>query len=201
MILPSGYSDVTAGQLATVVTCLEMRAMPVLRAEPEDPRRRLRPVLHPAVDWYRDLFRRVGAEWLWYSRLAMPTPDLESILNNPGVAVHALSIDGSDEGLLELDFRQAGSCELAFFGLTGAALGGGAGRWLMNRALELAWRQPIARLWVHTCTLDHPAALTFYLRSGFRAYARQVEVAEDPRLTGLLPRTAAAHVPIIGSLR
>jgi GNAT superfamily N-acetyltransferase len=131
----------------------------------------------------------------------MPTVELESILNSPGVAIHALSIDGSDEGLLELDFRQVGSCELAFFGLTGAAQGRGAGRWLMNRALELAWQRPISRLWVHTCTLDHPAALTFYIRSGFRAYARQVEVADDPRLTGIVPRTAAAHIPIIGPSR
>jgi hypothetical protein len=50
---------------------------------------------------------------------------------------------------------------------------------------------------VHTCTLDHPDALAFYLRSGFHAYARRVEVADDPRLTGLIPRAVAAHVPII----
>jgi GNAT superfamily N-acetyltransferase len=95
-------------------------------------------------------------------------------------------MQGRDEGLLELDFREAGTCELAFFGVTQAIQGSGAGRFLMNRAIEYAWRRPISRLWVHTCTLDHPDALAFYLRSGFRAYARRVELADDPRLTGLL---------------
>ena len=105
--------------------------------------------------------------------------------------------DGRDEGLLELDFREAGQCELAFFGVTAKLIGSGAGRWLMNRALELAWSRPVARVWVHTCTLDHPSALAFYQRSGFRPFRRQVEIADDPRLDGTVPRHVAKHVPII----
>ena len=55
----------------------------------------------------------------------------------------------------------------------------------------------VRRVWVHTCTLDHPRALSFYLQAGFVAYERAVEVADDPRLTGEAPRTAAPHVPVI----
>jgi GNAT superfamily N-acetyltransferase len=127
----------------------------------------------------------------------MPAPELEATIRHADVEVYALEVDGCDEGLLELDFRDPGQCELAFFGLGSALLGRGAGRWLMNRAIERAWARPITRLWVHTCTNDHPAALAFYLRSGFGAYARRVEVADDPRLSGLVPRSAAPHVPII----
>jgi GNAT superfamily N-acetyltransferase len=131
----------------------------------------------------------------------MADDELRGILDDAAVEIYALSVDGRDEGLLELDFRESGSCELAFFGLTDAVQGRGAGRWLMNRALELAWRRPIDRLWVHTCTFDHPQALAFYRRSGFRAYARRIEIADDPRLTGLASPTSAAHVPVIGALR
>ena len=67
----------------------------------------------------------------------------------------------------------------------------------MERALDLAWAAPIDRFHVHTCSLDSPAALAFYIRSGFTPYARQVEVADDPRLTGALPRDAAPQVPIL----
>jgi hypothetical protein len=67
----------------------------------------------------------------------------------------------------------------------------------MNRALELIWSRPVARVWVHTCTLDHASALRFYQRAGFRPFRRQVEIANDPRLDGTLPRHAAKHVPII----
>ena len=78
--------------------------------------------------------------------------------------------------------------------------GQGAGRALMNLAIEKAWARPIRRFWVHTCTLDHHAALGFYQRSGFTPYARRVEVADDPRVTGLVPRSFAPHLPIIDPL-
>ncbi|HUO79856.1 MAG TPA: GNAT family N-acetyltransferase [Steroidobacteraceae bacterium] len=197
MVLPDGYSDVAPGKIAAVVTCLEMRERPATRAEREAPPWQLRRVPRPEAAWYRELYARVGAEWLWFSRLVMPVPELEAIIRHPDVEVYALAAGGRDLGLLELDFRDAGECELAFYGLDRAVLGQGAGRWLMNRALERAWARPIRRLWVHTCTNDHPAALAFYLRSGFCAYARRVEVADDPRLSGLAPRTAAPHIPII----
>ncbi len=197
MVIPDGYSEVPPGKLASVVTCLHMLACAPIRAERADPPWQLRRVTSPAADWYRALFARVGEEWMWFSRLTLPVTSLEAILRDPAVEVYALSAGGRDEGLLELDLREAGQCELAFFGLTHAMLGQGAGRWLMNRALELAWAHPIKRLWVHTCTLDHPNGLSFYLRSGFKPYERRIEVADDPRILGLVPRTAGPHIPII----
>jgi GNAT superfamily N-acetyltransferase len=196
MILPDGYSDVPAGKIAAVVTHLEMTERPALRPDPEGAWT-LRRVPSPDLDWFRDLYRRVGEEWLWFSRLQMADADLAAIIRSPMVDVYALVHEERDEGLLELDFRDAGLCELAFFGVTADLIGGGAGRWLMNRALELAWSRPVRRVWVHTCTLDHPSALAFYRRSGFRPFRRQIEIADDPRLDGTAPRSAAKHVPII----
>jgi GNAT superfamily N-acetyltransferase len=196
MILPDGYSDVPAGKIAAVVTHLEMTTRPALRPDPPGTWS-LRRVEAPDLNWFRDLYRRVGEEWLWFSRLQMSDADLTTIIHSPLVEVYALLQDGRDEGLLELDFRESGQCELAFFGVTAKLIGGGAARWLMNRALELAWSRPVTRLWVHTCTLDHPSAVAFYQRSGFCPFRRQVEIADDPRLDGTLPRDAARHVPII----
>lgn len=197
MLVPDGYNDVPAGRLATVVTSLQMATRPELRPERHDEGWALRVVDRPDLDWYRDLYRRVGEEWLWFSRLRMPDDELADIIRDPQVAVCAFEADGVAEGLLELDFRVTGECELSFFGLTRGFQGGGAGRWLMNRAIERAWARPIRRFWVHTCTLDHPAALAFYMRSGFVPFQRQVEISGDPRLDGLLPRQAAPHIPII----
>jgi len=196
MILPAGYSDVSAGKIAAVVTHLEMTERPVLPPDPAGAWT-LRKVDDPGLDWFRDLYRRVGEEWLWFSRLEMTDAELAAIIQSPLVEVHALVQDGRDEGLLELDFRQPGHCELIFFGVTAKLIGSGAGRFLMNRALELAWSRPVTRVWVHTCTFDHPSALSFYQRAGFRAFRRQIEVADDPRLNGTAPRHAASHVPVI----
>lgn len=196
MPLADGYSDVPAVKIAAVVTHLEMTARPALRPDPPGAWT-LRRVETPDLDWYRDLYRRIGEEWLWFSRLQMPDADLAAILQSPLVEVYVLVEDGRDEGLLELDFRASSECELAFFGVTANLIGSGAGRWMMNRALKRAWSPKVTRVWVHTCSLDHPSALAFYQRSGFRAFRRQVEIASDPRLDGTLPRTAASHVPIV----
>ncbi|MGH6726907.1 MAG: GNAT family N-acetyltransferase [Pseudolabrys sp.] len=197
MTLDDGYADVPAGKLASVVTLLEMTARVALRPQPGAIVWQLRRVERPDANWYRQLFRHVGEHWLWFSRLRMRDAELSAIIHHPQVEIYALVHAGADEGLLELDFRRGGECELAFFGLAPALLGRGAGRWLMNRAIEKAWSQPIRRFSTHTCTLDHPHALDFYIRSGFTPHRRQIEIADDPRLDGTLARTAAPHVPIV----
>jgi len=195
--MADGFTDVPAGRIAAVVTWLEMRAPAARRPEVDEPRWELRREAQADLGWYRDLFRRVGEAWLWFSRLTMTDAQLAAILHDPRVEVYGLWHDGRAEGLLELDFRDEGACELVFFGLTPALFGTGAGRWMMNRAIARAWAKPIQRFWVHTCTLDHPGAVAFYLRSGFTAIHRQIEIAPDPRLEGLAPLDAAPHAPII----
>nr|WP_298685629.1 GNAT family N-acetyltransferase [uncultured Dongia sp.] len=204
--LPLGYSPLDPGQIANVVTCLEMLAPPPPRpARPGDEAFVLQPWVRPSLTDFRDLFRRVGEDWLWYSRLLMADEKLRAILDSPDVDLYRL-YDGDDVlGLLELDFREAGQCELSFFGLVPQAIGKGAGRYLVDRGIALAWNRAadkpsISRLWVHTCTFDHPAALGFYRKAGFVPYAFMVEVADDPRLAGHLPRTAAPHVPLLAAM-
>jgi GNAT superfamily N-acetyltransferase len=192
------FIDVPAGKIAAVVTALEMTAPPPTRPLPAASAQfGVRRVEEPALDWYRDLFRRVGMPWLWFSRLRADDASLAAVIHNPAVEISALTAGGRDEGLLELDFRKPGEVELAFFGVTPGLVGRGAGRLLMDTALRRAWATRPRRVWVHTCTLDHPAALAFYQRSGFVPYRRQVEIDDDPRLDGTLPADAAPHVPLL----
>jgi hypothetical protein len=67
----------------------------------------------------------------------------------------------------------------------------------MDALLERAWEGSKSRVWVHTCTLDSPVALPFYVKCGFKPYKRAIEVADDPRIRGVLPESAAPQVPII----
>jgi GNAT superfamily N-acetyltransferase len=196
--VPLGYSKVAPGHVVCVVTFLEMTTRPASLPEVVLPDGITLDALHrPDLAAYRTLFRKVGADWLWSSRLVMSDDELSAILNDARYKIFVVRRDGGDIGLLELDFRKPDECELSFLGLVAGATGKGHGRSLMNRALNLAWSRPIRRMWVHTCTIDHPSALGFYVRSGFKPYAVQVEVQPDPRLTGHLPLYAAPHVPII----
>lgn len=198
-VLSSGYHSLPPGTLANVVTCLEMTAKPKAARPGLPPGLALVGLNRADLAAYRALFRKIGADWLWFSRLMMPDAQLAAILAHANVESYALEKDGVAVGMLELDFRQVGTCELAFFGLARAAIGTGVGRALMGEAIAMAWAKPITRFWVHTCTYDHPAALGFYRRSGFRPYALMVEVHDDPRLTGALPEDAAPHVALIRS--
>ncbi|MEG3179223.1 GNAT family N-acetyltransferase [Sphingomonas sp. LT1P40] len=192
-----GLIGVKPGEVAAVVTSLEMLERPRARPLPESALRLVR-WERPAPDKYRTLFRRVGEPWLWFSRLIMDDDRLEAIIHDDGIEIYAV-VDprGIEIGLLELDFRVPATCELSFFGLVPELAGKGHGRWLMAQALMRAWRSGVTRVWVHTCSLDHPSALGFYRASGFTAFARAVETFADPRLSGHLLREAAPHVPLL----
>lgn len=196
-----GLTPVAPRDVATVVTTLEMTTRPA-PCEPPESRLRLVDRPRPALDAYRVLFRRVGAPWLWYSRLAMSDARLAAIVHDPAVTVHAaVDLAGREVGMLELDFRHAGACELSYFALVPELVGQGNGRWLMAHALTRAWAEDVSRVWVHTCTLDHPRALGFYRAAGFVAVKRTLETFADPRVLGLLPEDAAPHVPQLASRR
>ncbi len=192
-----GYSDVPPGHVASVVTCLEMRSKPQQETLPLPEGITLAPLVNMDLVAYRALFRKIGAKWLWFSRLYMADDKLTAILNDPNVEAWVIRDGAEDIGMLELDFSEPGQCELVFLGLVEGTTGKGLGRAIMSRATERAFAKPIERFWVHTCTFDHPSALNFYIRSGFVPYAFQVEVQADPRLTGHLPADAAPHIPLI----
>jgi GNAT superfamily N-acetyltransferase len=194
---PDGYLDLPPGKTASIQTFLEMRERPAKRRALPEVTAKLRRLASPDPDTYLALFHKVGDSFLWFSRLEMPREELMGVIGDPNEEIYAVEYDGAEEGLLELDFRTSGQCEIVYFGLTARLLGTGVGRWLMERTLELAWSKPITRLWVHTCSLDHPNALDFYRRSGFVPYQRKIEIADDPRLTGLVPRDAAPQIPLL----
>lgn len=121
--------------------------------------------------YYRYLYDAVGAAWHWWNRKRWSDEQLAAYLALPGVEVHVLHERGVPVGYAELDRRDGASCELVYFGLVPEALGRGLGRWFLTWTIHAAWRDPsLRRLWVHTCTLDGPAALDTYRKAGFTAF-------------------------------
>ncbi len=191
-----GYTDLPPGKIANVVNYFEMVSPPPARA-PQRPDLALRHVTQPEVAWFRDVIRAIGERWLWYSPLVMPDAELAAIIRDPLMETRVLERDGALLGISQLDRRVPGTVEIAFFGVAETEIGTGAGRWLMDRTLELAFAPDIRRVWVHTCTFDHPAAVPFYRRAGFTPYKFAIEVTDDPRLTGQVPDSAGPHVALI----
>ena len=192
--MSEGLEPLPPGHVGAVVTFLEMNARPPALPVPPSP---LSLVCWDSMDpaRYRALFARVGARWLWFSRLAMSDSKLVEAVGE----VHEVrDTAGESVGLVELDFRLPGDCLIRFLGLVPALAGKGHGRWLFAETLARAWAPGVERVRVHTCTLDHPAALPAYLRAGFIARGRAFEHFPDPRLEGLLPRDSAPQLPLLG---
>ena len=193
------YEPVADGELAAVVTYLEMRAPP----EHNVPASTLSMsrVDVPQPEHYRELFRRIGAPWLWFSRLLLDDAHLSAIIQHPKVELDSIHDEaGREVGMVELDFREPNECELSFIGLLPELSGKGNGRWLLAEAVRRAWREGVDRVHVHTCSLDHPAALSAYRRAGFKPFKRAVERFPDPRLRGILPKDCAPQIPLLGTL-
>ncbi|MDF2811504.1 MAG: family acetyltransferase [Microvirga sp.] len=191
-----GYTDIPPGKVASIVTYLEMHEPPAISGTTPLGGYSLERLTHD-LGRYRTLFAQIGEPWLWFGRAVMDDASVSEILCHPDIEAFALVLDGVDIGLLELDFRAGNEVELAYFGLVPGTTGKGIGRVLMEEAIRRAFDRPVKRFFVHTCSLDHPGAVTFYVRSGFRPYKRAVEIADDPRLEGFLPLTCAPQVPII----
>jgi GNAT superfamily N-acetyltransferase len=152
-------------------TYLEMRSPDALRgASVPRPGLSLTRESPCAVATYRELYDRVGGRWHWRDRAAWSDAALAAHLAREDVAVWVLRSEGESAGFFELARDEDGSVEIAYFGLVPEAIGGGLGKYLLTRAVEEAWALGAERVWLHTCTLDGPAALPTYLARGFVAY-------------------------------
>jgi len=176
---------VPAGKIEMVVTYLEMtappRRPPVSRPAAQHAIMRAQP---PTVSFYRYLYNTVGARWLWFERRRMTDETLLEILEHSDVEIFVLYVRGSPAGFVELDRRVESECQIAYLGLFPDFMGQRIGRYLLDWAIDAAWRSGPERIWVHTCNFDHPRAFGLYQRAGFVPYDQETLIIDDPRLDG-----------------
>ena len=176
----------SAATLEVTITWLEMKARP---ARPSFARPRgaaLMRAADPSVGFYRYLYNGVGEDWLWTDRRALDDAALEAIISDERVEIYVLYRNGAPAGFAELDRRRDGEIELAYFGLMPDAIGQGLGVWLLHEAIDIAWSCEPERLWLNTCTHDHPRALPLYQRAGFVPYRQETRTIPDPRAAGVI---------------
>jgi GNAT superfamily N-acetyltransferase len=129
----------------------------------------------PTLAYYRFLLDSVGKKWNWEERGELPDTALSAIIHDPRDEIHALFVEGVPAGFAELDRRSDGEIEIVFFGLMPEFIGQGLGKLFLQWAIDKAWDYTPKRLWLHTDTEDHPAALPLYLSMGFAVYKEVIE--------------------------
>lgn len=124
----------------------------------------------PQIEFYRLLYDRVGRDWSWVDRKRLSDDTLAGIIHHDLVEIYVLYVDRAPAGYAELDRREENEIELAYFGIVPELIGRGLGRYLLDWTVRKAWSYGPKRLWVHTCELDHQAALPMYLSAGFEVF-------------------------------
>jgi GNAT superfamily N-acetyltransferase len=135
-----------------------------------------------APSFWRSLYQEVGGAYHWIDRLPWSDEEINAYLSDPDVSLWVLTVDGEVAGYFELCKTRSSaaregnhdvSVEIAYFGLRPGFYGHGLGGYLLTVAVERAFVAGAQRVWVHTCTLDHPSALPNYLKRGFTIYRRE----------------------------
>jgi GNAT superfamily N-acetyltransferase len=132
------------------------------------------------VSFFRYLYAEVGRAYHWTDRLSWTDQQVQEHVADPGVSLWLLTSGAAPAGYFELHSGNDRSVEIAYFGLLPEFVGRGWGGYLLTQAVETAWAMQPDRVWLHTCTLDHPAALPNYLRRGFHPVREEVYTTELP---------------------
>ena len=162
-------------------TYLEMTAPTDLRpARSADPAARVERIEGCPASFYRYLYAEVGRAYRWTDRLAWTDEEIRAHLATPDVSVWLLTVKAAPAGFFELKTGGDGSTEIAYFGLLPEFIGRGYGKHLLTEAAERAWSTGAVRVWLHTCTLDDPAALPNYRARGFRPFKEETYNVPTP---------------------
>ncbi|MFT4218008.1 MAG: GNAT family N-acetyltransferase [Micropruina sp.] len=134
-------------------------------------------------EYARFLYGLVGGNWNWNDRLGWSRRQWTDELSAPGTEFWILYGEGVPLGYIQLQtvVESDGShVEIRYFGLAEYALGRRLGGPVLEHGIAAAWSlpersglPPAVRVWVHTCTLDGPAALTNYQARGLEIFATE----------------------------
>ncbi len=129
-----------------------------------------------SVDFYRFLYGAVGGAWSWTDRLRESArEEIQRDLERPELTVDVFYVSGAPAGFMKM-LREGRDFEIIYFGLREALIGRGPGKHFLSTGVQRAWDEGAERVWLHTCNLDGPHAMSNYLKRGFEVF----QVDEDP---------------------
>ncbi len=138
------------------------------------------PVRPPIPELNRFFYTAVGGDWYWLDRLPWSRQRWLAYLDRPELETWLLTVAGVPAGYCELEMQPDQQVEVAYFGLLPAFVGQGLGSHFLTAVVERAWAWGASRVWLHTCTLDHPTALAHYQARGFQLYRQETRIEELP---------------------
>ncbi len=164
-----------AEQIEVKRTYLQMTSPEELQpAQVTDDRVRIEEVHNCPPHFFRYLYSEVGRAYHWIDRLGWTDEEILAYLADANVRLWVMYYAGAPAGYFELKRYEDGSTEIAYFGLMQEYLGRGLGKHLLTETVRRAWEADPTRVWLHTCTLDDPAAMPNYRKRGFQPFKEEI---------------------------
>jgi ribosomal protein S18 acetylase RimI-like enzyme len=138
------------------------------------------PVQIPCPEFNRFFYTAIGGHWFWLERLPWTLERWRAYVGRPELETWAAHVRGTPAGYFELEMQAGGSVEIVYFGVLPQFIGRGIGGQLLTTAVQRAWEKKATRVWLHTCSLDHPGALANYRSRGFRIFKEVTSFQELP---------------------
>ncbi len=164
----------------TTIYYLEMTSPADLRPARRDVGLDVRQARVPCPELNRFLYTAVGGDWYWLERLSWTYDRWMQYLDRPGQQTWVGFAAGTPAGYFELELQPGDDVEIVYFGLLPRFIGQGYGAALLTAAVRRAWDLGAKRVWLHTCTLDHPRALPSYQARGFRVFKEEIKYEDLP---------------------
>lgn len=154
-------------QVEVIRTYLQMTHPEQHRRAPlTDPHALVLQIKKCPASFYRFLYVEVGRSYHWTDRLGMTDDEIREYLSQGAISLFVLYVEGAPAGYFELKRNEDDSTEVSYFGLLEEFFGRGFGKQLLSFAIDRAWHDGANRVWLHTSTLDNPAAMPNYLKRG-----------------------------------
>ena len=172
----TGINMIEDAMAPVTTTYLEMTAADALKAKDAPAGLTLVECEIKQYQFNRFLYQLVGTNWQWIDKLSWSDAQWQDFVENDNLRTWVAYCRGAPAGYYELQRQDGGNVEIAYFGLAPRFIGKGFGGYLLFRAIRSAWQwEGTQRVWVHTCSLDHPGALHNYQARGMVVYRVETE--------------------------
>ena len=153
---------------------LELRDLKKLRFNPIKQTKFIVKKIQPDFQLNKFFYTQVGKKYRWIDRLSWPDEKWIKHISNKNLETYVISDSEDLVGFFELLYNpDLKETEISYFGLLEEYIGKGIGGYALSEAIKKSFDKDINRVWLHTCTLDHPNALKNYIARGMTVFKKE----------------------------
>ena len=139
---------------------LELKDLKNLKTNSINEKKYLVKKIKPDFQLNKFFYKQVGKKHRWIDRLSWSDGKWINYISNKNLETYIISESDELAGFFELLYNpELKETEISYFGLLEEYIGKGIGGYALSVAIKKSFEKNIRRVWLHTCTLDHPNAL------------------------------------------